>query len=147
MGVYKNEEGFTPVLQAVKQAEHYLVAHETSKNYLGIDGDQRYTDAVSKLLLGSDHPMLQGGIKTTQVPGNRGLRVAAELLKRELHANRIWVSDPTWANHHAIFRTVGLEVLPYTYYISKKQLDFKGMLDSLQNKQDQGIFFIAYLLS
>jgi aromatic-amino-acid transaminase len=134
VGIYKNEAGLTPVLQAVKKAEAWLLEHEQSKSYLAIEGDKMYAQAVSQLLFGAQHPFLAAGkIKTAQVPGGTGgLRVAADFLHQAMHAKRIWVSKPTWANHHAIFKTAGFEILNYTYYDAQHYtLDFAAMTADL----------------
>lgn len=134
VGVYKDEQGKTPILQAVKQAEERLLSSETSKSYLSIEGTSQYREAVQSLLFGADHPILTKKLAhTAHTPGGTGaLRVAAEFIKKHMPNATIWVSNPTWANHQAVFQSVGLEVASYAYYDAiNKSLDFEAMLASL----------------
>ncbi|BFM50155.1 amino acid aminotransferase [Marinomonas sp. THO17] len=134
VGVYKDEQGHTPILKAVKQAEERLLFQEKSKNYLSIEGSENYRIAVQKLLFGEDHPIISKQLAhTAHTPGGTGaLRVAAEFIKKHLPEATIWVSNPTWANHQSVFQSVGLEVGSYAYYnADNKTLDFEAMLASL----------------
>ncbi len=134
VGVYKDDSGNTPVLNSVKKAETRLLEVEDSKTYLGIPGSADYALAVQKLLFGADSSIIASGrAKTAQTPGGTGgLRLAAELISRQIGATRVWVSDPTWANHIGIFQAAGLEVSHYTYYDSEAHdIDFEAMLVDL----------------
>ena len=118
IGVYRNADGTTPILPSVKQAEAHLLESETSKSYLSIEGMADYAVAVQKLLFGPDHEIVASQrAVTAQTPGGTGaLRVAAEFLKGMRPDARVWVSDPTWANHPNIFRAAGLAIGTYPYY-------------------------------
>ena len=134
VGVYKDENGATPILKSVKQAEERLLSQETSKSYLSIEGAQIYRDAVQTLLFGKDSLLISKQLaQTAHTPGGTGaLRVAAEFIRKHLPDATIWVSNPTWANHQAIFQSVNLEVGSYAYYdADSKSLDFESMLASL----------------
>jgi aromatic-amino-acid transaminase len=134
VGIYKDETGQTPILKTVKLAEQKLVNEEKSKSYLSIEGHKPYALAVQKLLFGADSDVVikQRAI-TAQAPGGTGaLRTAADFIKSNLPSDRIWVSNPTWANHGNVFNTAGLEVKQYAYYDAEtKDLDFSAMLNSL----------------
>ncbi|WP_191601672.1 amino acid aminotransferase [Marinomonas algicola] len=134
VGVYKDEQGNTPILQSVKQAEERLLTEESTKSYLSIEGTETYRQCVQALLFGEDHPILAKKLAhTAHTPGGTGaLRVAAEFIKKHLPEATVWVSNPTWANHQAIFQSVGLEVGSYAYYdAATKSLDFESLLASL----------------
>ncbi|TDO97471.1 amino acid aminotransferase [Marinomonas balearica] len=134
VGVYKDEQGATPILKSVKQAEERLVDDENTKSYLSIEGEKAYRSAVKALLFGKDHDIIaKNRAHTAHTPGGTGaLRVAAEFIKKHLPEATIWVSNPTWANHQAVFQSVGLEVGSYAYYdANAKTLDFESMLASL----------------
>ncbi|WCN11266.1 amino acid aminotransferase [Marinomonas mediterranea] len=134
VGVYKDEQGATPILKSVKQAEERLVIDENTKSYLSIEGEEAYRAAVKALLFGQDHAVIsKNRAHTAHTPGGTGaLRVAAEFIKKHLPEATIWVSNPTWANHQAVFQSVGLEVGSYAYYdANAKTLDFEAMLASL----------------
>lgn len=134
VGVYKDEQGNTPILKAVKQAEERLLTQEKTKSYLSIEGAPTYRTAVQKLLFGNDHNIITKQLaQTAHTPGGTGaLRVAAEFIKKHLPEATIWVSNPTWANHQSVFQSVGLEVGSYAYYdATNKSLDFEALLASL----------------
>ncbi len=134
VGVYKDENGNTPVLNSVKQAETRLLDAENSKTYLGIPGTADYALAVQQLLFGAASSIIsEGRAQTAQTPGGTGgLRVAAELISRQIGATRVWVSEPTWANHIGIFQAAGLEISRYTYYdADRHDMDFEAMLADL----------------
>ncbi|EGR0232563.1 aspartate/tyrosine/aromatic aminotransferase [Vibrio vulnificus] len=135
VGIYKTEQGETPVLATVKKAEAALVETEKTKSYLTIEGTAEYALAVQKLLFGADAELINAQrAKTAQAPGGTGaLRVAGEFIKRQLGDVKIWISNPTWANHHGVFRAAGLETVEYVYYNPEtKDKDFAAMLADLE---------------
>ena len=100
-GVYKDEQGNTPIVGAVAQAQTRLLESETSKTYITPQGVQGYIDGMLELLLGKGNSaVLANRVAAVQAPGGCGaLRILAELLKRCNDNAKVWVSDPTWANH------------------------------------------------
>lgn len=135
VGVFKNEQGVTPVLKSVKEAEKRLIASETTKSYLSISGDVEYGRQVQTLLFGQNHAIVTDNLaRTAQTPGGTGaLRIAADFMYRELNIKTIWVSNPTWANHGSVFNSANLTVQSYRYYDAETQsLDFDGMLEDLK---------------
>ncbi|MEM7704111.1 MAG: amino acid aminotransferase [Pseudomonadota bacterium] len=134
VGVYQTEEGLTPVLDCVKEAETALNRSESSKAYLGPRGVVGFNESISRLLLGPDHPALEAGrITTIQTPGGTGaLRVAGEVIKYVRPDSTIWVPTPTWPNHEALFPAAGFSLERYRYRDgSTGELDFAGMLEDL----------------
>ncbi|ACJ29325.1 Aspartate aminotransferase [Shewanella piezotolerans WP3] len=139
VGIYKDESGKTPILKAVKLAEEKLLATEMSKSYLGMEGVQAYNRAVQSLLFGADHTVVNNArALTAQAPGGTGsLRVAAEFLVRHTKSDTIWVSNPTWANHHNIFNSAGLKTKSYGYYKAETHgLDFDAMKADLEGAKE-----------
>ncbi|GLO61042.1 aminotransferase [Vibrio sp. MACH09] len=140
VGIYKDEQGTTPVLATVKKAEAALLETEKTKSYLTIEGTAEYGLAVQKLLFGDDSTIVsEHKAKTAQAPGGTGaLRVAGEFIKRQLGAPKIWISNPTWANHNGVFTAAGLETVQYGYYNAEtKSKDFELMVEDL-GKADEG---------
>ncbi len=134
VGVYKDETGNTPVLTSVKKAEAVLLEKENSKSYLSIPGTADYALAVQKLLFGEASPLIaEKRAQTAHAPGGTGaLRIAVELIKRQLGDVTVWVSDPTWANHMGIFAAAGLATARYQYYdADAKDIDFAAALADL----------------
>ena len=134
VGVYKDEEGNTPILRCVKAAEAELVNIEKSKSYLPISGDPTYATAVQQLILGEGSDVIkEGRVVTAHAPGGTGaLRVGADLIRKFNTTARIWVSSPTWANHNGIFGAAGFEIRQYGYYNAETRgLDFEKMMADL----------------
>jgi aspartate aminotransferase len=134
VGVYQDENGRTPVLSAVKQAESWLLDNEDTKAYIGPAGLPSFNDSIEVNLFGENHSVRRDGrVCTAQTAGGcGGLRIAAELVLRAQQDARIWVSDPTWPNHLPLLGGAGVELSRYPYYDAKSHaLDFEGMRATL----------------
>ena len=134
VGVYQDDDGKTPILPSVAEAEKRIVSSSTSKSYLAIDGTPEYNHAVQALLLGEDHEIIRSKrAVTVQSPGGTGaLRIAGDFLSRHFPSARLWLSQPTWANHPKIFQSAGIEVQTYPYFDSSNNgLDFSSMIETL----------------
>jgi aspartate/tyrosine/aromatic aminotransferase len=138
VGVYKTEDGATPILATVKKAEAQLLEVEKTKGYMPIEGDHEYLKYVKQLLFGNQ--IEPDRIAAAQTPGGTGaLRVGAETVARHFPGTRVWISNPTWANHASIFETSGMQTEVYSYLSSDKtSLDFSGMMGDLQTKGRAG---------
>ncbi|MDN6179702.1 MAG: aspartate/tyrosine/aromatic aminotransferase [Halomonas subglaciescola] len=134
VGVYRDDKGNTPIMRAVKEAEARLLKNETTKTYIGSHGAPAYGDAVLPLVLGAKSPVLEAGrASATQSPGGTGaLRLAADFIASQLPGKGIWVSDPTWPNHHGIFTAADIALHKYPYVDTDNRLDFDGMLTALK---------------
>lgn len=134
IGFYFDDAGHVPVLGCVRDAEAQMLAAGAAKPYLPIEGDADMRRQVQALLFGAGHEaMTSGRVATLQTVGSSGgLRVGADFLKRWFPASSVWVSDPTWDNHRAIFEGAGLEVHTYPYYDpATGGLKFEAMLAAL----------------
>ena len=118
VGVYYDDNGKVPVLECVRRAEQKLAATALPRNYLPIDGLQAYDRGVQELVFGANSPALrEQRIVTVQTLGGTGaLKVGADLLRRLNGAAQIWISDPSWENHQALFDYAGFKVQAYPYY-------------------------------
>ena len=133
VGVYRNADGVTPVMRAVKAAEERLWREQTTKAYTGLAGDPMYGEALSGLILGGS---VDGSrIASAATPGGTGaVRQAFELLKMENPGATVWVSDPTWPNHVSILNHLGLKMASYRYFDDgTRAVDFAGMMADLEN--------------
>ena len=117
-GVYTDENGDTPVMEVVKAAERRLVDTEPTKTYLPITGLPAFNRRVPELVFGPDHPALaEERLAAAQAPGGTGaLRGFGEVLRALRPSTRVWISDPTWANHHQVFGAVGMRIESYPYF-------------------------------
>lgn len=134
VGVYKDENGSTPILRCVKAAEEELVKTEKTKSYLPISGDPVYAAAVQRLILGESSDVIKDGrAVTAHAPGGTGaLRVGADLIRKFNPVAKLWVSSPTWANHNGIFGAAGYEIKQYGYYNPQsRDLDFDLLMNDL----------------
>lgn len=140
VGVYKNEDGQTPIMQAVIKAEHIILEQQQTKSYIGPAGSQLYCDLSAQLIFGKDHSVIKDKrISVAQTPGGCGaLRMASEFINTCKKNAVIWVSTPTWVNHVPLMCDAGLELKEYPYYdYQTKSVDFSAMLESL-NQANEG---------
>lgn len=118
IGIYYDEAGNIPVLGSVQNAEAAIAQKVTPRPYLPMEGAPDYRKAVQELIFGADHEALKSGrVATIQSLGGSGaLKVGADFLHKYFPQSEVWVSDPTWDNHHAIFQGAGINTHTYPYY-------------------------------
>jgi aspartate aminotransferase len=134
VGVYRNDKGETPVLEAVRKAEGAVLARQTSKTYVAPVGNAGFNQAMEKLVFGEGHPTLAAGrIRTIQAPGGCGaLRVGAELIRLAYPEAVVHVSTPTWANHVPLLTGSGIKLAQYPYYDpATGGVNFGAMMEAL----------------
>ena len=134
VGVYYDDNGKVPLLECVRRAEHAVTERSAPHVYLPIDGIAAYDRAVQKLVFGVDSEILRAGrVVTVQALGGTGaLKVGADFLRRFAPAAQVWISDPSWENHRALFENAGFNVNVYRYYdAATRGLDFAGMVGAL----------------
>ena len=142
VGVYKNAEGLTPVMRAVKTAEQQLWERETTKSYVGLVGDPQFSDVMVDLVLSDS--VARANVAAAATPGGTGaVRQAFELLKMANPDVRIFVSDPTWPNHLSILKYLDLPVVPYRYFDSETRgVDFAGMMEDLADARSGDVILL-----
>lgn len=134
IGIYFDDDGRVPLLGCVREAEAQLLAEAAPKPYLPIEGSAECRRAVQELLFGHGHEAVTGQrIATLQTVGSSGgLKVGADFIRRWFPASEVWVSDPTWDNHRAMFEGAGLQVRTYPYYdAATGGVKFDAMLATL----------------
>lgn len=135
VGVYCDDDGKVPVLACVRRAGHALSETAAPRNYLPIDGLPAYDRAVRTLVFGGKSGAVTAErILTAQTLGGTGaLKVAADFLRRINPNAQVWISDPSWENHRALFEAAGFTVNTYPYYDPRSHgLDFAGMTGTLE---------------
>jgi aspartate aminotransferase len=132
VGVYKDATGLTPVMKAIKSAEHKLWEDQDSKAYVGLAGDPAFGDAMIKLVLGDAVP--RENIAAAATPGGTGaIRQAFELIRMARPDVRVFLSNPTWPNHPSILKYLGIEMVDYRYFDDETRgVDFDGMIADLK---------------
>jgi aspartate/tyrosine/aromatic aminotransferase len=135
VGVYQDENGKTPLLECVKEAERRLAANPTTKSYLPISGLAEYCKAVAELAFGAgSEPLVSKRVAWAQTPGGTGaLRVSADFIAGNLPSAVVWMSEPTWPNHPQIFSAAGITTKTYPYFDAKNNsLNLAGMLAGIE---------------
>ena len=135
IGIYFDDAGRIPVMDAVRRAEMIVVAKGGAKPYLPIEGAANFRSAVQQLLFGATHEAVTSGrVATIQSVGSSGgLKVGADFIARYFPGSVVWVSDPTWDNHRSMFEGAGLTVNTYPYYDPETGgLKFDAMLTALR---------------
>jgi aromatic-amino-acid transaminase len=134
VGVYFDDNGKIPLLAAVKAAEDIRVKAALPRGYQPIEGAAAYNTAVQNLLLGKDSALLANGqVVTAQALGGTGaLKIGADYLKRLNPDAKVYISDPSWENHRALFESAGFVVENYAYYdAATRGVNFAGMKQDL----------------
>ncbi len=145
IGIYFDDEGRLPVMRAVREAEAAMLQAIGPRPYLPMEGAPDYRQAVQHLLFGAQHEAVRSGrIATIQtLGGSGGLKVGGDFLKRYFPGSSVWVSDPTWDNHRAMFEGAGFAVHTYPYYdAASGGLRFAEMLDALRALPEQSIVLL-----
>ncbi|MCV6612819.1 MAG: aspartate/tyrosine/aromatic aminotransferase [Amphritea sp.] len=135
VGVYKDEQGNTPIMAAVHAAEAQLLTSETTKTYIGPAGSELFNQRSRELVFGSDRSVIKDNrIASAQTPGGCGaLRMAAEFIRGCSTDSKVWVSTPTWANHIPLLGGAGVPLKEYPYYdYDQKSIQFDAMMATLE---------------
>jgi aspartate aminotransferase len=135
VGVYRDDQGDTPILKAVRQAEQAVLARQNTKSYVAAAGNPGFNQAMEKLVFGADHSVLTGGrVRTIQAPGGCGaLRLGAELIRAASPDSVVHVSTPTWANHIPLLSGCGLKLERYPYFDpATGGVNFSAMVGALE---------------
>ena len=135
VGVYYDDEGKLPLLKAVRAAEETRMKNPPARGYQPIEGSAAYDQAVQALLFGHDTQLLRDKrVITAQAIGGTGaLKIGADYLKRLVPNATVYISDPSWENHRALFEAADFPVKTYRYYdASTRGVNFDGMLADIQ---------------
>ncbi len=130
VGVYQDANGKTPLLACVKQAEEALLAKAAPHSYVPIDGLAAYDAAVAAMVFADSADLAK--VATIQSLGGTGaLKLGAEMIRVTSPQAKVWISDPSWENHRALFSAAGFTVETYPYYGADGELDFSGLIETL----------------
>jgi aromatic-amino-acid transaminase len=146
VGVYNDDNGKLPVLECVKRAEHAMAGRNAPYFYLPIDGIPAYDREVRKLLFGADSDIVTSGRAVTvqALGGTGGLKIGADFLRRFAPGAQVWISDPSWENHRALFEGAGFTVNNYAYYDpATRGLAFSAMIAALE-RLPQGAIVVLH---
>ena len=136
VGVYYDDNGKVPLLGCVQKAETLLMEKLAPRTYLPIEGLAAYDKAVQELVFGANSEVVTSkrAITAQAIGGTGALKLGADFLKRFSPNAQVYISDPSWENHRALFESAGFVVNNYPYYdTTTKGVNFDGMLASLQS--------------
>lgn len=145
VGLYYDDEGKIPLLDTIQASEKTWAEQHQPRPYLPIEGLASYRSAVQKLVFGADSVALkEGRIATIQTLGGTGaLKVGGDFLHVAFPNAEMWISDPAWDNHHAIFRGAGINTHSYRYYDKQTQgLDFEGLVEDISKLAPHSIVLL-----
>ncbi|HWU97863.1 MAG TPA: amino acid aminotransferase [Oxalicibacterium sp.] len=136
VGVYYDNNGKLPLLECVRKAEAQMMEKLSPRGYLPIDGLVAYDKAVQDLVFGADSSVVKDkrAVTAQAIGGTGALKLGADFLKRFAPNAQVWISDPSWENHRALFESAGFVVNNYPYYDEASHgVNFAGMLDTLKS--------------
>ncbi len=142
VGVYKNADGQTPVMRAVKTAERKLWELEDTKSYTGLTGDAGFHDAMRALILGD--AVGAENVAAAATPGGTGaIRQGLELIKMANPEATVWLSAPTWPNHPSIVKYLGIPMAEYRYFDAEtRAVDWDGMVADLETAKSGDVVLL-----
>ena len=142
VGVYKDASGNTPVMRAVKKAEARLLESQDTKKYVGLLGNLDFVAAMGNLVLGDSVDTSR--VTGAQTPGGTGaIRQIFELIKMASPDATVWISDPSWPNHEAILKYLGMNIGKYRYFDDATcGVDFDGMMADLEGVAEGDIVLL-----
>src|SRR3954469_20906813 len=135
VGVYYDDNGKVPLLACVRKAEALMMEAPAPRTYLPIEGLAAYDKAVQELVFGADSPIIQDkrAVTVQAIGGTGALKIGADFLQRFTPGSSVYISDPSWENHRALFESAGFTVNTYRYYdAAPRGVDFAGMLADLK---------------
>ena len=135
VGVYRTNDGATPVFRSIKAAEQRLVDTQDSKSYLGPEGDTGFVDALKPYLFGADTDM-GGRLEGMQTPGGTGAVRLAAALAKAAGVTRIHLGVPSWPNHAQILQDVGLEAVTFQHAKADGAADIDALLQTIADARD-----------
>jgi aromatic-amino-acid transaminase len=135
VGVYYDDNGKVPLLSCVQKAEEILIAAPAPRTYLPIEGLAAYDKAVQELVFGADSAVLQEkrAVTVQAIGGTGALKIGADFLKRFAPDAEVYISDPSWENHRALFESAGFKVNNYAYFDAATHgVNFAGMIADIK---------------
>ncbi|HEY0491087.1 MAG TPA: amino acid aminotransferase [Telluria sp.] len=135
VGVYYDDNGKVPLLKCVEKAEAILIEQHAPRTYLPIEGLAAYDKAVQELVFGADSAVIQEkrAVTVQALGGTGALKIGADFLKRFSPDSEVYISNPSWENHRALFESAGFKVNNYAYYDETTHgVNFAAMLAALK---------------
>ena len=142
VGVYKDANGVTPIMKAIKESERSLLENQISKSYVGLLGSVEFCKEINYLVLNDE--IEEKRLAYAQTPGGTGaIHQLLLLLRSTGFSGAVWISDPTWPNHGAILKHLGLNIKKYSYFDEEScEVDFDKMQEDMKDVQQQDVVIL-----
>ena len=142
VGVYKDANGVTPIMKAIKESERSLLENQISKSYVGLLGSLEFCKEINYLVLNDE--IEEKRLAYAQTPGGTGaIHQLLLLLRSTGFSGAVWISDPTWPNHGAILKHLGLNIKKYSYFDDETcEVDFDKMQEDMKDVQNQDVVIL-----
>ena len=142
VGVYKDANGVTPIMKAIKESERSLLENQISKSYVGLLGSLEFCKEINYLVLNDE--IEEKRLAYAQTPGGTGaIHQLLLLLRSTGFSGAVWISDPTWPNHGAILKHLGLNIKKYSYFDEETcEVDFDKMQEDMRDVQNQDVVIL-----
>ena len=142
VGVYKDANGVTPIMKAIKESEKSLLENQISKSYVGLLGSVDFCKEINYLVLNDE--IEEKRLAYAQTPGGTGaIHQLLLLLRSTGFSGAVWISDPTWPNHGAILKHLGFNIKKYSYFDEETcEVDFNKMQEDMKDVQQQDVVIL-----
>lgn len=144
VGAYRDDKGRPVVLQCVREAEAKIAGSEFLESISASVSTKMVEESV-KLVYGKDSDVVKEGRSAgvQALSGTGACRLFAEFQRRFHPESHIYFPDPTWSNHHNIWRDAQIPERTYHYYDpDSKSLDFAALMDDIKNAPDSSFFLL-----
>ncbi|WP_379548130.1 aromatic amino acid transaminase [Qipengyuania sp. DSG2-2] len=142
VGVYRTDDGVTPVFRSIKQAEQRLLDTQDSKSYLGPEGDTGFVSGLMPYIFGSDDPDMGGRIGGMQTPGGTGAVRLAVSLAKQAGARRVHMGSPSWPNHVQILGDVGIEPVLFDHANPDGSANIDALIAAIESAEPTDVVLL-----
>lgn len=144
VGAYRDDKGRPVVLQCVREAEAKIAGSEFLES-ISASVSSKMVEESAKLVYGKDSDVVKEGrfAGVQALSGTGACRLFAEFQRRFHPESHIYFPDPTWSNHHNIWRDAQIPGRTYHYYHpGSKSLDFAALIDDIKNAPESSFFLL-----
>ncbi|RPB26061.1 PLP-dependent transferase [Terfezia boudieri ATCC MYA-4762] len=149
VGAYRDDNAKPWILPVVRKAEERVNTDPAlNHEYLPIAGLGTFTSASAKLMFGAENPAIRENRVTSvqTISGTGAVHLGGLFLAKFFprpENQKLYFSNPTWANHGQIFGNVGLPTGTYPYWDpSTKGLNFTGLIEALETAPEGSIILL-----
>ncbi|KDP22788.1 hypothetical protein JCGZ_00375 [Jatropha curcas] len=145
VGAYRDDEGKPVILQCVRDAEAKIAGCDFLESISSAVSSKLVEESV-KLVYGKDSDVIKEGrfAGVQALSGTGACRLFAEFQRRYYPESSMYLPDPTWSNHHNIWRDAQVPQSTFHYYHpDMKGLNFSALMNDVKDAPD-GSFFLLH---